>query len=80
MGVSYLRLMFTFVVSFEGFYHGETLTFLSLTGSGVIVSALNLFLLQVRFETGQVCIQPSDVLVNLNKSIEKKTQFFGGTL
>ena len=70
MGVS--RLMFTFMVSCEGFYYDKTLTFLSLTRGRVIVSALNLFLLQVSLETGQVCVQPPDVLVNLKKTIERK--------
>lgn len=42
-----------------------THTLLSHTGGGVIVRALNLLFLQVRLKSRQVCVETSDVFVDL---------------
>lgn len=44
-----------------------TPTFLALTGSGIIVCALNLLFLQISFKPSQVCVKTPDVFVNLEK-------------
>ena len=51
--------------------HSFSHTFLSLTGGGIIVGALNLLLLQVSLKPGEVCVQTPDVLVDLQKSFIK---------